>query len=326
MKTDEIYVWFWVFPAMLLFWILARLFFIAVVILFDRNNAEKFIWNEEINPEKLKVCVFLFLVATFFAYFSFKPFFSNKFTPDLWITFSIGTLGVAGMCLLIENKLRTPSKNYLNNTSVDIENDVSYNNQNDVIGDDKVINQEKPQLQSDDDIEAHDIIDVKEGVEEISQPLDAEGSVGHLNKKQKQDDILETISSGKESRRAVSRVLIKSSDVVPDGITDEIIQDKIAYLKESYGFYCDKDDFASVLKKKKINKKILFVDKDNKTAEFKGPEYLMLLNVLLDGNIFRHPQNKLVVKWIHDSFDSSNIKKSKITSGYISKFKRGLKK
>lgn len=274
----------------------------------------------------MKVCGFLFLVATFFAYFSFKPFFSNKFTPDLWITFSIGTLGVAGMCLLIENKLRTPSKNYLNNTSVNIENDVSYNNQNDVIGDDKVINQEKPQLQSDDDIEAYDIIDVKEGVEEISQPLDAEGSVGHLNKKHKQEGIQETISSRKESRRVVSRVLNESSDVVSDDITDEIIQDKIALLKESYNLYCIIDDFVSLLKKKEINKKILFTDKDHKTIVLKKVSFLKLLNVLVDGNIGNHPNNQKVEEWIHISFDSSNFENKKITSVDISRLKRTLKK
>ena len=322
MKTDGIYVWFLVIPAILAFWILARLFFIAVVILLDRNKAEKFIWNEEINPEKLKVCGFLFLVAIIFALFSYNPFFLNKFTPDLWITFSINTLVVAGMCLLIENKLRTPSKNYLNSTSVEIENDVSYNNQNDFIGDDKVINREKPQLQSDDDIEAHYIIDVKEGVEEISQPLDKQVTGRDLNKKQKQ----ETISSRKESRRVVSRVLNKNSDVVSDDIPYEIIQDKIALLKESYNYYCDIDDFISLLKKKEINKKILFTDKDQKTVEFEKVEFLKLLNVLLDGNIGNHPNNNKVIKWIHISFHSSHFKNIKITSADISKLKRSLEK
>ena len=355
MKSTVVYGLFWLIHMLFFFWIFARLFFFGVAILIGRINDEKFIWNEERNPEKLKICGGLFLAATLFIIVSYRSIFYDKFSSDLWFNFPVGILGLAGISLLIEKIIRTPSKSYLNNSTVEIkddkkqlisstsnnllevvsaadkslldtENDVSYNNQNDVLVDDKVVNQEKPQLQSDDDIEAHDVIDVKQGVEEISQPLDKQVTGRDLNRNQKQEGIQETISLGKKIRQAPSRVLLKSSDVVHDGITDEIIQDKIAWLKESYGLYCDTDDFASALKKKEVNKKILFVNKDNKTVDFKRKEYLKLLNFLIDGNIGKHPQNKLVAQWIHDSFDRSNIKNLNITTIDISKFKSDLKK
>lgn len=355
MEFFEIIDWYRTIPMVLFFLIFSRLYFIVTIILGDRINFEKFMWNEEINPKKLKIFAWLTLPASGFILYSYLPFVDNKFTFGFGSHFIFGTAGLAAIYLYIELIIRTPSKSYLNNSSVEIiddkkqlissnsnillevvsesdktllfiENNINDNNQNGVLGDDKVINLEKTQLQSDDDIEVHDIIDVNQGVQGVNQPLDVKGTGRDLNRNQKQEGIQETISLGKEFRQAPSRVLLKSSDVVHDGITDEIIQDKIAWLKESYGFYCDTDDFASALKKKEVNKKILFVNKDNKTVDFKRPEYLELLNVLIDGNICNHPQNKLVVQWIHDSFDSSNIQKLKITSIDISKFKRDFKK
>lgn len=357
MEFFEIIDWYRTIPMVLFLIIFARLFFIVTTILVDRINAEKFIWNKEINPEKLKIFAWLFLPASFFILYSYLPFFNSKFTFGLGSYFIIGTAGLAAVYLLIELIIRTPSKSYLNNSSVEIKDDKKhlvssisnvgsinllevvsesdkslsftdnkYNNKNGIVEDDKVITQKETQLQNQNDTEIHDNIDVNYGIQEDNQSLNVQGTGRDLNKKPKQEGIQVNISSGKENGRVTSRVLRKSSDVVPDDITDEIIQEKMDLLKESYSLYCDIHDFASVLKKKEVNKKILFVNKDHKTVDFTKPEYLNLLNIIVDGNIGSHPNNKKVKEWIYFSFDNSNIREKIIGTEDISKLKNDLKK
>lgn len=181
-------------------------------------------------------------------------------------------------------------------------------------------------IQNQHDTKIHDNIDVNSGIQEDNQSLNVQGTGRNLTKKPKQEGIQVNISSGKENGRVTSQILRKSSDVVPDDITDKIIQEKMDLLKESYSLYCDIHDFASVLKKKEINKKILFVNKDHETVDFTKPEYLKLLNIIVDGNIGSHPNNTKVKEWIYFSFDNSNIREKKIGTEDISKLKNDLKK
>jgi CDP-diglyceride synthetase len=123
METVEIITGYWVILFLFYLFIVGRLFFIITPILSIYYFEEKIEWNEKINPEKLKIYLILFLLASFLIWFSYQPLIKPKSLFDIWCTFIVGTVGLAGIYLVIENKIRTPSKKYLNNSSSKI-NDI----------------------------------------------------------------------------------------------------------------------------------------------------------------------------------------------------------
>lgn len=123
METVEIITGYWVILFLFYLFIAGRLFFIITPILSIYYFEEKIEWNEKINPEKLKIYLILFLLASFLIWFSYQPLIKPKSLFDIWSTFIVGTVGLAGICFFIENKIRTPSKKYLNNCSNEI-NDI----------------------------------------------------------------------------------------------------------------------------------------------------------------------------------------------------------
>ena len=137
METVEIITGYWVILFLFYLFIVGRLFFIITPILSIYYFEEKIEWNEKINPEKLKIYLILFLLASFLIWFSYQPLIKPKSLFDIWSTFIVGTVGLAGICFFIENKIRTPSKKYLNNCSNEI-NDIqlvsnAINEQNNIL-------------------------------------------------------------------------------------------------------------------------------------------------------------------------------------------------
>jgi hypothetical protein len=200
MEFFKIIDWYRTIPTVLLFFIFARLFYISFMIVIQRYILGKYEWNEQINPEKIKTCVVLFLIAVFFIWVTYKPFLAKKTSFDLWSDFFISTLGLAGVYLLIEIKIRKAGKSYLNNSFIDINTQplsvvsselsttslegVSKTNkslsfttedskndvQKGIIGDAEVSNQEEMQLKYQKDIEANDHTDVTQCNQEDNQP------------------------------------------------------------------------------------------------------------------------------------------------------------
>lgn len=112
-ETIKIIDWYRTIPIVLFFLIFARLFFIFSFIVIQRDIQGKYDWNEQINPEKIKTCVVLFLIAVFFILISDKSFLVNKTSFDLWSNFFITTAGLIGVYTYMEMTIRTPSIKYL---------------------------------------------------------------------------------------------------------------------------------------------------------------------------------------------------------------------
>lgn len=120
METEIIIVGYWLILFLFYLFIVGRFFFIFTPVLSIYYFDEKIEWNKKINPEKLKIYLILFLLASYFIKFSYEPFIIPNSLFYIWSTFIIYTVGLAGICFFIENKIRTPSKKYLNKYSNEI--------------------------------------------------------------------------------------------------------------------------------------------------------------------------------------------------------------
>ena len=124
----------------------------------------------------------------------------------------------------------------------------------------------------------------------------------------------------KELRSARNRFIL------PLSISDDEIKQKYNELKNIYNLICDQKDFSRMLKGENVKKKILFLD-DNNNNESKLTinEYLAILNFIVDGNLESFKSNLEVIKWVDENFNYHKIKKSKLISVDISKFKDSVK-
>lgn len=112
-ETIKIIDWYRTIPIVLFFLIFTRLFFVFSFIVIQRDIQGKYDWNEQINPEKIKTCVVLFLIAVLLILIFDKSFLVNKTSFALWSNFFIATAGLVGVFTYMEMTIRTPSIKYL---------------------------------------------------------------------------------------------------------------------------------------------------------------------------------------------------------------------
>lgn len=112
METVEIIAGCWEILFLFYLLIVGRLSYIISPVLYTYYLDEKIEWNEKINPVKLKIYLILFLLASSLIWFSYQSFIVPKPLFDIWITFIVDSVALAGIYFFIENKIRTPSKTY----------------------------------------------------------------------------------------------------------------------------------------------------------------------------------------------------------------------
>ena len=123
METVEIIAGCWEILFLFYLLIVGRLSYIISPVLYTYYLDERIEWNENINPVKLKIYLILFLLASCLILFSYQSFTEPKPLFDIRFTFIVDSVAFAGIYFFLENKIRTPSKENLNNCSNEI-NDI----------------------------------------------------------------------------------------------------------------------------------------------------------------------------------------------------------
>lgn len=110
---------YWIFLFLIYCFIIAKLYFNITPILSNYYSEERIEWNEKINPEKLYIYMVLFLFASFLIWQTYQYYVDDKLIDnanylfEIFTNFLVGTIGLVGVGVFIEKKMRTPSKKYL---------------------------------------------------------------------------------------------------------------------------------------------------------------------------------------------------------------------
>lgn len=353
MEFFNIIDWYRTIPTILFFLFFARLFLIFATITIERDTADQYEWNEQVNPEKLKKYFVLLLIAVFFVWFANKSFLDNKTSFDLWSVSLISILGLIAVYIYMEKIIRTPSKSSKNNSFIDINTkpvsvvsfeesttsfegvlktnksfpfnteDCNIDIQKDIIEDAKVCNQEEMQLQYQKDIEANDHTDVLQGIQEDNQPQNQQDTE-ECRSNDTNDGVNEETKFRNFRQRVTKQIHIKGTSVMPVPFPDDIIDQKIESIQKYYGIYCDIEDFKKLLKKDIISNKILFCKKDNRVEQFTKVQYLDFLYFIFGDELLAHTSNTKIICWIKDNFDSENIGNSIIAKEEISALRKKI--
>ncbi|NRT11273.1 hypothetical protein [Flavobacterium sp. 14A] len=125
METVDIIAAYYVILFSIYSILVVRLYLNVSPIVCEYYFNERVEWNENLNPEKLKILLILFLVASLMIWFTYQPFVHPKSLLDICLIFFLGTISLAGASFFINDKIQTPTMRYLK-THNELSSDKNY--------------------------------------------------------------------------------------------------------------------------------------------------------------------------------------------------------